>query len=83
MSAVMSARRREREVVQCFLDAGATGAASAKRLVEMHVRRGTGLRRLLTRATVREVPLERFYLDEDVWAATERTRRRLAPGDCG
>ncbi|MEO8078795.1 MAG: hypothetical protein ABI818_20900 [Acidobacteriota bacterium] len=64
--------------MQCFLDAGATGAASAKHLDELHVRRGTGLRRLLTRAIVREVPLERFYLDQDVWAASERSRRRLA-----
>jgi hypothetical protein len=78
MSAAMSVRRRERKVVQCFRDARATGAASAKHLDELHVRRGTGLRRLLTRAIVREVPPERFYLDEEVWAAAERTRRRLA-----
>jgi hypothetical protein len=78
MSAVIAARRRERKVVKCFRDAGATGAASAKHLDELHLRRGTGLRRLLNRAIVREVPRERFYLDEEVWSALERSRRRVA-----
>jgi hypothetical protein len=78
MSAVIAVRRRERQVVKCFRDAGATGAASAKHLDELHLRRGIGLRRLLTRAIIREVPPERYYLDEEVWDAAERTRRRLA-----
>jgi hypothetical protein len=78
MPDVLAVRRRDRKVVKCFRAAGAIGAASAKHLDELHLRRSTGLRRLLNRTIIREVPRERFYLDEEVWADAERRRRGLA-----
>jgi hypothetical protein len=75
---VVSILRREREVVRRFREAGATTAAAARDLDELHVRRGSGLHRLRQRAVIREAAAERFYLDEEVWEALGRTRRRVS-----
>ena len=47
-------------------------------LEELHERHGLGLRRLRTRAVIREAQPGRFYLDEEVWHALGRTRRRVS-----
>jgi len=75
---VVSILRREREVVRRFREAGATTAAAARDLDELHVRPGSGLHRLRQRAVIREAAAEHFYLDEEVWEALGRTRRRVS-----
>jgi hypothetical protein len=75
---VVSILRKERRVVEHFRQAGATAPATAKRLDDLHERHGLGLRRLRKRAVIREAAPEHFYLDEDVWYALGRTRRRVS-----
>jgi len=75
---VVSILRKERRVVEHFRQAGATSPASAKRLDDLHERHTLGLRRLRTRAVIREAKPDHFYLDEEVWEALGRTRRRVS-----
>jgi hypothetical protein len=75
---VVSILRKERHVVEHFREAGATSPATAKRLDDLHERHTLGLRRLRKRAVIREARPDHFYLDEEVWAALGRTRRRVS-----
>jgi hypothetical protein len=75
---VVSILRKERQVVRHFRDAGAISPASAKSLKEVPEAHSLGLRRLRRRAVIREAQPERFYLDEEVWVALGRTRRRVS-----
>lgn len=65
-------------MVRRFKEAGATGPLSARSLDQLHLRRSLGVRRLHDRAVIREADAERFYLDEEVWEALGRTRRRVS-----
>ena len=47
-------------------------------LEDLHERHGHGLRRLRKRVVIREAQPGRFYLDEEVWHALGRTRRRTS-----
>jgi hypothetical protein len=71
-------RRREREVVDDFRRAGATSPTTAKSLAEVGLEESWPVRRLQRRAVIREPQPGIFYLDEEVWAAVRRTRRRVA-----
>jgi len=75
---VISILRKERKVVRAFQEAGAISPSSAKRLDDVQVRSGLGLRRLRDRVVIREAQPDRFYLDEEVWMALSRTRRRVS-----
>jgi len=75
---VVSILRKERHVVEHFREAGAISPATAKRLDDLHERHGLGLRRLRNRAVIREAAPDLFYLDEEVWQALGRTRRRVS-----
>jgi hypothetical protein len=75
---VVSILRKERHVVQHFREAGATSPARALSLDDLHERHGLGLRRLRKRAVIREAQPGRFYLDEEVWHALGRSRRRVS-----
>ena len=75
---MISILRRERTVVRRFREAAATAPAAARTLDEMQMRRTAGLRRLRHRAVIREAAPERFYLDEEVWEAVGRSRRRVS-----
>ena len=75
---MVSILRMERKVVRHFQEAGALSPASAKRLEDVHGAHGLGLRRLRHRAVIREAQPERFYLDEEVWVALGRSRRRVS-----
>jgi hypothetical protein len=75
---VVSILRKERHVVEHFREAGAVSPSTAKRLDDLHERHGLGLRRLRTRAVIREAAPDLFYLDEEVWHALGRTRRRVS-----
>jgi hypothetical protein len=75
---VVSILRKERHVVEHFREAGAVSPATAKRLDDLHERHGLGLRRLRSRAVIREAGPDLFYLDEEVWHAVGRSRRRAS-----
>ncbi|MBW8713761.1 MAG: hypothetical protein JF632_06710 [Acidobacteria bacterium] len=75
---MVSILRKERHVVEHFREAGAVSPSTAKRLDDLHERHGLGLRRLRTRAVIREAAPDLFYLDEEVWHALGRTRRRVS-----
>jgi hypothetical protein len=71
-------RRREQEVVDDFRAAGATSPDSAQSYSSLGMGESLAIRRLHNRAVLREASPGLYYLDEEVWAAVRRTRRRLA-----
>jgi hypothetical protein len=71
-------RRREREVVDDFRAAGALSRETAQSYSAIGLGQSLGLRRLRDRAVIREAAPGTYYLDEEVWAAVRRTRRRVA-----
>jgi hypothetical protein len=71
-------RRREIEVVDDFRAAGATSRETAQSYTAMGLGESLGLRRLRDRAVIREAAPGTYYLDEEVWVAVRRTRRRIA-----
>jgi hypothetical protein len=75
---VVSILRKERRVVEHFRQAGALSPATARSLDDVHEHHRIGLRRLRRRAVIREAQPDRFYLDEEVWEALGRTRRRVS-----
>lgn len=70
--------RREKEVVDDFRAAGATSRESAQSYTAVGLGESLGLRRLRERAVIREAAPGTYYLDEEVWTAVRRTRRRVA-----
>lgn len=70
--------RREKEVVDDFRAAGATSRESAQSYTAIGLGESLGLRRLRDRAVIREAAPGTYYLDEEVWTAVRRTRRRVA-----
>jgi hypothetical protein len=71
-------RRKEREVVDDFRRGGATSPTTAKSLADLGLEDSWPVRRLRRRAVIREPEPGVMYLDEEVWAAVRRTRRRVA-----
>jgi hypothetical protein len=71
-------RRREREVVDDFRAAGATSAATAQSYTAVGIGESMALKRLHDRAVIREAAPGIYYLDEEVWTAVRRIRRRIA-----
>lgn len=71
-------RRKEREVVDDFRRTGATSPTTAKSLQDIGLSDSWPVRRLQRRAVIREPEPGIMYLDEEVWAAVRRTRRRMA-----
>lgn len=74
----MILRRREQEVVDDFRAAGATSPETAQAYDAIGLGDTLAIRRLHNRAVIREAAPGRWYLDEEVWEAVCRTRRRLA-----
>jgi hypothetical protein len=70
--------RREREVVDDFRAAGALAPATAQPYTAIGLGESLALKRLRDRAVIREAAPGTYYLDEEVWAAVRRTRRRIA-----
>ena len=70
--------RREKEVVDDFRGAGATSRESAQSYTAIGLGESLGLKRLRDRAVIREAAPGTYYLDEEVWTAVRRTRRRVA-----
>jgi hypothetical protein len=71
-------RRKEREVVDDFRRGGATSPTSARSLADLGLSDSWPVRRLQRRAVIREPQPGILYLDEEVWQAVRRTRRRVA-----
>ena len=69
--------RREREVVDAFRSAGATGPSGARTLDELQLGDSRTVRRLRRRAVLREAAPERYWLDAPSWEALRATRRRM------
>jgi len=69
---------REREVVDDFRAAGALSPSTAQSYTAVGLGHSRALQRLHDHAVIREVAPSVYYLDEEVWAAVRRTRRRLA-----
>jgi hypothetical protein len=70
--------RREKEVVDDFRAAGATSRETAQSYTAIGRGHSLGLKRLRDRAVIREAAPGTYYLDEEVWTAVRRTRRRVA-----
>jgi hypothetical protein len=70
-------RRREQEVIDDFRAAGATAPDRAQSYTAVGVGETLALRRLRNRAVIREAAPGVYYLDEEVWSAVRRTRRRV------
>lgn len=69
---------KERQVVDAFVRAGATSAASAAEPADLGVDlAGVGARRLVERAALRQTESGQWYLDLLVWEAVRRQRVRV------
>jgi hypothetical protein len=71
-------RRREQEVVDDFRAAGATSPATAQSYTAIGLGDSLAIKRLHNRAVISEAAPGLFYLDEEVWAAVRRIRKRRA-----
>ena len=70
-------RKREQEVIDDFRAAGATSPDRAQSYTAIGLGDSLAIKRLRNRAVIREASPGTYYLDEEVWAAVIRTRRRL------
>lgn len=77
-AAIAIMRRREREVVDDFRAAGAISPATAQSYNAIGLGESMAVRRLHDRAVIRESAPGLWYLDEEVWTAVRRTRRRVS-----
>ncbi len=68
---------KERRIVDRFREVGAISPESACAVPEIGVHEGVALMRLRRHEVIREAAPQRFYLDEAVWLAVRRTRRRF------
>ena len=70
-------RKREQEVIDDFRAAGATSPGRAQSYQAIGLGDTLAIKRLRNRAVIREAAPGVYYLDEEVWSAVVRTRRRL------
>jgi hypothetical protein len=77
-AAIAIMRMKEREVVDDFRAANALTPETAQSYAVMGFGEGRALKRLHDSAVIREAAPGKYYLDEDVWIAVRRNRRRRA-----
>jgi len=77
-AAVAIMRRKEREVRDDFIAAGAVLPANAMSLSEIGIDESMAVRRLRKRSVIREAAPGLLYFDEDVWQSLRAMRRRMA-----
>ena len=70
-------RRRENEVIDDFRAAQATSREKAQSYMAVGLGHSLALKRLRERAVIREATPGTYYLDEEVWTAVRKTRRRI------
>ena len=71
-------RLKERQVVDDFRAAGAVTPSTAQSYAAMGFGETMAIKRLHTSAVIREASPGLYYLDEEVWIAVRRNRRRRA-----
>jgi hypothetical protein len=76
IAAILS--RKEQDVVDDFRAAGALSPSTAQSYTAIGLGHSLAIKRLHNRAVIREASPGLYYLDEEVWAAVRRIRRRLA-----
>jgi len=77
-AAIAIMRMKEREVVDDFRAAGALTPSTAQSYDAMGFGQTRAIKRLHDSAVIREVSPGLYYLDEEVWTAVRRNRRRRA-----
>ena len=77
-AAVAIMRMKERQVVDDFRAAGAVSPSTAQSYAAMGFGVTRAVKRLHDRAVIREASPGLYYLDEEVWIAVRRNRRRRA-----
>jgi hypothetical protein len=77
-AAIAVMRLKEREVVDDFRAAGALTPATAQSYAAMGFGATRAVERLHRDAVIRETSPGLYYLDEEVWIAVRRNRRRRA-----
>ena len=77
-AAIAIMRMKEREVVDDFRAAGALTPSTAQSYTAMGFGESRAVRRLHDSAVIRQAAPGLFYLDEEVWIAVRRNRRRRA-----
>lgn len=77
-AAIAVMRLKEREVVNDFRAAGALTPATAQSYAAMGFGATRAVERLHRDAVIREASPGLYYLDEEVWIAVRRNRRRRA-----
>ena len=77
-AAIAVMRMKEREVVDDFRAAGALTPATAQSYAAMGFGPTRAMKRLHDSAVIREASPGLYYLDEEVWIAVSRNRRRRA-----
>ncbi len=75
-AAVAIMRMKERQVVDDFRAAGAVSPSTAQSYAAMGFGEARAVKRLHDRAVIREAAPDLYYLDEEVWIAVCRERRR-------
>ncbi|SRR6266566_1300491 len=75
-AAVAIMRLKEREVVDDFRAAGAVTPSTAQSYAALGFGQTRAMKRLHDSAVIRETSPGLYYLDEEVWIAVRRNRRR-------
>jgi hypothetical protein len=76
--AIAIMRMKERQVVDDFRAAGAITPSTAQSYAAMGFGETRAIKRLHDSAVIREASPGLYYLDEEVWTAVRRNRRRRA-----
>jgi hypothetical protein len=77
-AAVAVMRRKEREVRDDFLRAGATMPVNAMSFDDIGIGETMAVKRLMRRSIIREASPGLFYFDEEVYLSVRAMRRRMA-----
>ncbi|MDP9278847.1 MAG: hypothetical protein M3P00_05445 [Gemmatimonadota bacterium] len=77
-AAIAIMRLKEREVVDDFRAAGAVTPSTAQSYTALGFGQTRAMKRLHESAVIREASPGLYYLDEEVWIAVRRNRRRRA-----
>jgi hypothetical protein len=77
-AAIAIMRMKERQVVDDFRAAGALTPSTAQSYAAMGFGEARAMKRLHDSAVIREAGPGLYYLDEEVWIAVRRNRRRRA-----
>lgn len=75
-AAIAIMRMKERQVVDDFRAAGAVTPSTAQSYAALGFGEARAIKRLHDSAVIREASPGLYYLDEDVWIAVRRNRRR-------